>query len=42
MKKGLIVLILSSLVLVIGCTTANKHCKQDARKAKKNNVGWKY
>ena len=42
MKKVIILLFVINVVLLGSCTRANKHCKQDARKAKKNNVGWKY
>ena len=42
MKKGLIGLILCSLIVVSSCTRASKHCKADSKKAKKNNIGWKY
>lgn len=42
MKRITILLFLVSIVTFSACVRADKHCKANNRKAKKNNIGWKY
>jgi hypothetical protein len=42
MKKIIILFFLVSIVIFQGCVHADKNCKANHKKAKKNNIGWKY
>jgi hypothetical protein len=42
MKKIVILFFLAFALIFQGCVHANKNCKADHKKAKKNNIGWKY
>gem|GEM_PF-3958576 len=42
LKRTFIPLFLVLSMLFYDCVRANKNCKADHKKAKKNNIGWKY
>ncbi len=42
MRKIWILFFLASSLVFFSCVRADKHCKANNRKAKKNNIGWKY
>jgi hypothetical protein len=42
MKKLTILIFVLSTVLFCDCVRSSKNCKENAKKMKKNNIGWKY